>query len=263
MFKARWLAFAPIAFGLAPGLVGACSNGDDRPGSYVSAVAGRDGGSGGRAGGSSSDAGQTNGEAGAPEGGDGGASGEASASAAPVAIFPEQLQVDVGCGASSEPANLLIRNGGLLPLTISSVKATAGYVVESELPLQIAAMASATLQVTAPKQKATASVGDMSSGTLTFFTNEPGEPSHEVQLNTTLFGGLLEFSDRDGAPLSGALPLTYLSSDTCPDSVAYRVYNTGNLALTLFGPTFSSHLRGTDSGASGRNVARTNTSSSK
>jgi hypothetical protein len=76
-----------------------------------------------------------------------------------------------------------------------------------------------------------------------------------VLLNTTLFGGQFEFTDHDGTPLSAALPLTYLSSDACPDNVRYRVHNTGNLAFALLGPTFSSHLGGTSTGESGQNVA--------
>lgn len=172
----------------------------------------------------------------------------------PTAIFPEQLQVDVGCGASREPVELVIRNGGLLPLTVVSAKATAGYRVMSELPLQILSMSSGALQVLPPEPLSTATLGDKSSGTLTFVTNEADSSNHEVQLNTTLFGGALEFTDGDGVPLNHALALSYLSSDTCPDNVKYRVRNTGNLAFTLLGPKFPAHFGGTSTGERGRSV---------
>jgi len=161
----------------------------------------------------------------------------------------------VGCGASTDSAELVIQNGGSLPLTISSATATAGYSVTSQLPLQIAPSASKALQVAPPPPKATAAVGDTSSGSLTFVSNEAGSPSHQVTLNTTLFGGQLDFTDGNGAALNAALPLTYLSSDVCPDNVTYRVHNTGNLAFKLFGPTFPTHLGGTSTGANGQNVA--------
>jgi len=258
MSKARWLAFASLTIALCSALLGACGSGDGRPSSLVSSGGGSGDpvGSAGRSGGSSGDAGQANGDPGnTSEDASAGAAGEGSSAAVPLAIFPQQLQVDVGCGGNTEPTTLVIRNGGILPLTISSAQASAGYVVKSELPLQIDAMSSATLLVAPPAPKASATVGHMASGTLTFVTNEPDSPSHEVQLNTTLFGGELEFTDDDGTPLSTALPLTYLSSDACPDRVTYRVHNTGNLAFMLFGPTFPVHLGGTSTGASGQDVA--------
>src|SRR6187431_1265668 len=256
MSIARRVAFASLLSGFCQASLNACGTGDLRPASLVSAggEAGRSGGSGAH---DAGDAGQANGEAGdrGQGGDDAAAAGEGNLAAEPLAIFPNQLQVDVGCGASTEPADLVIRNGGLLPLTISRASATAGYTVTGQLPLQIAAMASAALQVTPPAAKATASVGEMSTGSLTFVTNEADNPTHEVQLDTTLFGGQLEFTDGDGTRLSAGLPLTYLSSDRCPDDVKYRVHNTGNLAFTLLGPTFPAHLAGTSTGASGRNVA--------
>lgn len=203
------------------------------------------------------DAGQGNHDDAGNNGGsdDVGAAGEGSQQARPLAIFPRQLQVDAGCGASTEPTELVIRNDGLLPLTISSATATAGYVVTAQLPLQIAPTASATLQVTPPVPKASASLGDRSSGTLTFVTNETNGSTHEVRLDTTLFGGKLVFTDGSGSPLLGALSLSYESSDTCPDYTTYRVHNTGNLAFTMSGPTFPTHFRGSSSGANGQNVA--------
>lgn len=256
MSKARWLVF-PSFIVLAAASAGACGNGDVRPSSLVSSngESGRSGDAAGHGGGGSSNAGGASGEAGSTAGDDAGAAGETFASAAPRAIFPEQLQIDVGCGASTEPTELLIQNGGQLPLVVSSALATAGYTITGELPLEIEALGSRTLLVSAPAPKMTAAVGDMSSGTLTFVTNEADAPSHQVQLDTTVFGARLEFTDRDGVALKGALPLTYLGSDVCPDSVKYRVRNTGNLAVTLVGPTFPVHLGGTTTGPNGKNVA--------
>lgn len=254
MLKAPWLAFASLIFGLSAASLSACGNGDGRPSSLVSSngESGRSGGLGGHGGGSG--AAGLGGDAGSAVGGDAGAAGETHTSAEPVLIFPNQLQVDVACGTSPEPVALLIQNSGLAPLTISSAETTGGYRLESELPLQIAAMGSASLLVSAPAAKVSASVGDTFTGTLTFGTDEADSPSHQVRLDTTVFGGMLEFADRDGVALKGALALTYLSSDVCPDSVKYRVRNIGNLAFTLLGPTFPAHLRGTTSGAQGQDV---------
>ena len=257
MSKARWLVFSWLMFGLAAASLGACGNGDGRPSSLVSSngESGRTGNSAGHGGGGSSNAGGANGDAGSGLGNDAGAAGESYVPAAPVATYPEQLRVDVACGASTDPTELLIQNSGELPLIISSAKATAGYTVNGELPLRIEALGSATLSVSAAAPKATAAVGDTSNGTLTFVTNEADSPSHEIRLDTTVFGGQLQFTDRDGVALKGALALSFLGSDVCPDSVKYRVRNTGNLAFTLVGPTFPVHLRGTTTGASGQSVA--------
>jgi len=259
MSKARWLAFASLTVGLGAALQVGCGNGDGRPGSLVSSggESGHADGSAGHDGGNSGAAGRTNGEAGEGGGDDAGAgaAGEGSQAAAPIAIFPQQLEVDVGCDASSEPTALVIQNGGILPLTIASASATAGYAVKTTLPLQIDAMGHAVLLLAAPTPKAGTALGAMSTGTLTFVTNEPESPSHEVLMHTTLLGGQFEFTDGNGIPLSAALPLTYLSSDTCPDNVKYRVHNTGNLAFTLLGPTFPTHFGGSSTGDRGLSVA--------
>jgi hypothetical protein len=255
MSKIR-LVLALFTFDLGLIFLSACGTGD-RPASLVGGgESGHGGGAPSNAAGavSSGDGGQAPSEAGSSQGDDAGAAGEGILPA-PLAVFPEQLQVDVGCGSAPEAAALLIQNDGVLPLIITAAKASAGYVVKSELPLQIAAMTAATLQVAATPPAATAAIGDQSSGTLSFVTNEAGAPTHEVKLSTTLFGGVFELTDGNGAPLSGALPLTYLSSGICPDIVKYRVHNGGNVAFTLFGPTFPSHLGGTSTGASGRSVA--------
>ena len=258
MSKARWLAFASLTAGLGPALLVGCGNGDGRPASLVSSggESGHNDGSAGHDSGNSGAAGQANGEAG--EGNDdagAGAAGEGSQAAAPIAIFPQQLEVDVGCDAGLEPTALVIQNGGILPLTISSASATAGYVVKTGLPLQVDAMGKAVLAIAAPAPKPGTPLGAMSTGTLTFVTNEPESPTHEVLMHTTLLGGQFEFTDGNGIPLSTALPLTYLSSDTCPDNVKYRVHNTGNLAFTLLGPTFPAHLGGSSTGESGLSIA--------
>ena len=257
MSKARWLALASLNFGLCSVVLNACTS-DGRPDSLVSAggESGRGNGAAGHGGGNAGDAGATQGDAGKGDGGgaDAGAGGEGDAEAAPIANFPQQIQVDVSC-ASNEPSELVIRNDGILPLIISRAEATGGYAVKSPLPLQIAPLASAVLSVAPPAPSATSTIGDTSSGTLSFVTNEGGETTHEVALNTTLFGGQLEFTDSTGTPLDGALPLSYSISDACPDTATYRVHNTGNLVFTLLGPTFPAHLAGTGTGASGHSIA--------
>jgi len=255
MSKARWLAFASLTMGMCAASLTACGSDDGRPASLVQS-GGESGRGAGVGGGSSGAGGRVSNDAGnRSDDDDAGAAGEGPLTpAAPFAIFPTQLQVDVGCGASSGPTELVIRNGGSLPLTILGATATAGYVVGTPLPLQIAAQASAVLQVTPPAPKTSAAIGDESTGKLTFETNEAEQSTHTVQLNTTLYGAQLEFSDDDGNVLVAPLELTYLSSDVCPDSVKYRVHNTGNLAFTLLGPTFPAHLGGTSTPKAGISV---------
>jgi hypothetical protein len=187
---------------------------------------------------------------------DAGAAGDVGMPATPYAVFPEEFQVDVGCGQTPSAATLVLQNGGAQPLTISQLSADSDYVVHVDLPLTIGPGASSNVLVTAPAPKAEAKVGDATMGTLTFTTNEPGTATHRITLVTTLFGGSLEFLDKDGNPLpASSLTLSYSSPDECPDSATYRVHNTGNLAFDLTGPSFPAHFGGTSTGASGVSVA--------
>ena len=58
--------------------------------------------------------------------------------------------------------------------------------------------------------------GAMSTGKLSFTTNEPGTPTHEVTLSTTLFVGSFELTDANGSPIQ-TLTLAYDSGGSCPD----------------------------------------------
>jgi len=254
MPKVRWIGLCLLAVSLSAGCLGACS-GDGRPSSLVSENAGfgQGGGAGGQLAGISGSAGQPTADAGT-SGSDAGAAGEASFPVGPVASFPRQLQVDVACGTATEPAELLIRNDGPSPLIVTSAQATPGYTVDAEFPLRVEALSGARLLVSASTPKS-ASAGDTSTGMLTFVTNELESATHEVHLDTTVFGARLEFTDGNGTPLKGPLPLTYSSSSDCPDRVRYRVRNSGNLTVTLLGPNFPAHLGGRSTGASGRPVA--------
>jgi hypothetical protein len=165
------------------------------------------------------------------------------------------LDVNASCGGTQPDTALLIRNGGSQTLTINSASADSEYVVKASLPLSIAPGAGATLLVTPPTPKASAQLGDASSGTLSFTSNEPGTSTHTVALTTKLFGGQFELTDHAGMPLGSTLTLTYLNESTCPDTLKYRVHNTGNVAFTLHGPTFPAHLGGTTTGADGQSVA--------
>ncbi len=111
--------------------------------------------------------------------------------------------------------------------------------LKGDFPLTIAPSAFGNLSVTAPAPKPNAKLGMMSSGTLSFATNEPDSPTHRITLNTTLFGGSLEFLDDNGQPLkTPSLTLGAASAADCPDSATYRVHNTGNLAFQLTGQVF-------------------------
>jgi len=159
-------------------------------------------------------------------------------------VFPHTLSAASNCGASTATP-LLVQNGGASPLRIASASADAGYVVTTKLPLVIAPGDGGVLSITPPASKPNAALGTMTAGTLSFATNEPGSPTHTVALETTLFGARAELTDANGVPLNSGLALTYLSSSLCPDTVKYRVHNTGNAAFTLLGPTFPAHFGGT------------------
>jgi hypothetical protein len=235
-------------------LLGACGTAPSRPISLVSAggQSSRPGQSAGDAG--LGEAGQT--PSGVGESGDGGAGGELPVGipARPLAVFSASLDVNATCGSSQPDTELLIRNGGSQTLTINSASADSAYVVTAKLPLSIAPSAGAALLVTPPTPKASAQVGDASTGTLSFSTNELGAPTHTVALTTELFGAHFELTDHDGVPLGPTLTLTYLSESTCPDTLKYRVHNTGNVAFTLHGPTFPANLGGTTTGPDGQSV---------
>jgi hypothetical protein len=246
---------AALATGVAT--LGACTA-PSHPGSQVSiggqsSHGGRSGESAGNAG--LSEAGQT--PSGGGDSGDGGEGGALPVGipARPLAIFSASLGVNAGCESRQPDTGLLIQNGGSETLTIESASADSGYVVTARLPLSIAPGAGATLVVTPPSPKPSAQVGDMSTGTLSFTSNEPGAPTHTVALTTTLFGAHFELTDHEGVPLGSTLTLTYLNESTCPDTLKYRVHNSGNVAFTLHGPTFPANLGGTTTGPDGQSVA--------
>ncbi len=254
MTSLRWLGLLSLLSIAAVGLE-ACGTAPSHPDSLVSA-AGQTG-LGGRVGQSTAGApGRSGaGSASGGEAGDGGAPGEAMGTPQrPLALYPSEVAVNAACGAPAPDAVVLIQNGGAVELSIVSASANAGYVVSSKLPLYIASGAGAQLLITPPAPKASAQVGDMTRGTLSFTSNEPGEPVHTVSLNTELLGARLEFTDHAGAPLNAGLTLSYLNDAACPDTLKYRVHNTGNVAFNLFGPTFPAHLAGSTTGPSGQSI---------
>jgi len=241
--------------------LGACGTAPSHPSSLISlggqsSHGGRSGQSGGNAG--LGEAGQT--PSGGGDSGEGGEGGDVPVGipTRPLAVFNKTLDVGASCGSTQPGTSLLIQNGGSQPLTIKTASADSGYVVNAKLPLSIAPGAGGTLLVTPPTPKPTAQIGDASTGTLSFTSNEPGTSTHTVALATTLFGARMEFTDHAGMPLGSTLTLTYLEESTCPDTLKYRVHNTGNVAFTLRGPTFPAHLSGTTTGADGLSVAADN-----
>jgi hypothetical protein len=233
-------------------MLGACSS-DDKP----SSLAGGGGtNQGGHAGSSAANAGAS-GSATTSSGGSsatgGGPTGDGGASPMPVAVFQTELEVDVGCDGVTPGVNLLIQNAGDEPLVISSANADSGYLVTTPLPLQIAPGAAGNLQVMPPAPSDGLDAGAVSTGQLSFTTNEPGAPAHEVTLTTTLYVGSFEFTDSDGLPIK-TLTLSYGSGSSCPDPATYRIHNTGNVAFTVLGPTFPTHFSGTDLGANGQAI---------
>jgi hypothetical protein len=171
----------------------------------------------------------------------------------PTAAYPSELEADVGCNGVMPDAALLIRNTGDEPLVISSAKADSGYIVKTALPLEIAPGAGGSLLITPPAPSANADAGTVSTGKLSFTTNEPGMPTHAVTLTTTVFDGSVEFTDDNGVAID-TLKLTYDSGGACPGLTKYRLENTGNATITLTGPTFSAHFGGADLGADGQAI---------
>jgi hypothetical protein len=232
---------------------GACGS-DNRPSSLVTGSGGSS--PGGHVGNNAGAAG--NGHLGATGGGgnsnDGGDPGEGGAtSALPVAVFPSTLEADVGCNMVTPDASLLIRNTGDQPLVIATAKASAGYTMKTTLPLSIEPASGGTLVVTPAAPSANAKPGSVSMGKLSFTTNEPGMPTHDVTLITDVFEGSFEFTDSNGTPIT-TLSLSYDSGGACADPTKYRLHNTGNVAFTVSGPTFATHFSGTNLGASGRAI---------
>jgi len=250
------------ALTLALHLLSACGTQGSHPGSLLSTGQTNPGGGSGQVVGGAGlgDAGQMaisgSGAAGKPSGGESGeGESEFGGPARPLAVYPNALEADDGCGGGVTSASLVIRNQGGAALTITSASANSGYVIATQLPFSIEPDASATLSVTPPAPAASAKLGDTINGVLSFTTNEPGLPVHSVALTTQLFGGQLEFTDQNGTPLGSTLTLTYLEASDCPDTLKYRVHNTGNLAFTLLGPTFPANLAGTSTGTSGATIA--------
>ncbi|MEP7049873.1 MAG: hypothetical protein ABJB12_05950 [Pseudomonadota bacterium] len=237
--------------------------GSDAPGrgSVVSAggdtaqAGGRAASGGGTGRGEAGEAGEAS-QAGGADAGDGGAAGSVALGTppTPLALYPSTLDADVGCDGAPD-ASLLIQNAGGSTLEVTSASADSGYVVNTKLPLSIEPGAAASLLVTPPAAAANVPVGDKTSGTLSFRTNEPTLPTRRVSLSSELFSAALEFTDHDGAPLTAPLTLSYLNAGSCPDTVKYRVHNHGNVAITLLGPTFPANFAGTTTGNAGQTIA--------
>jgi hypothetical protein len=255
MKQARSFWFAAIAaLTCALAGFGACKS-DDKPHSLVTSSGGSSGSTlGGRAG---TENNANAGNAGLGEAGDatgeGGMLEAGGASPGPTASFPNELEADVGCNMVAPDVSLVIRNVGDEPLVITSASADSGYVVKTPLPLEIAPSTGGILLITPPAPSADADAGSTSMGKLTFTTNEPGKPTHEVTLTSTVFEGGLEFTDSNGTTIT-SLTLTYDSGGACPDLTKYRLQNTGNATITLQGPAFDDHFGGTRLDASNQAI---------
>lgn len=244
---------APVLLGCA--LLGfwACSS-DQKPSSLVDGSGGSSTASAGHGGKSGADAGSSNASAGEDNNGGAagvlGSGGEGGIVAEPVAVFPSSLEADVGCNLETPSATLAIQNSGDEPLEIEKASVSDGYTLNTDLPLTIAAGASGTLSITPPAASSTADAGAVSTGTLTFTTNEPGTPTHEVMLNSATFEGRFEFTDSDGNPIT-SLTLVYDSGGACPGLTKFRIHNLGNATFSVLGPSYPSHFSGTTLGKNG------------
>jgi hypothetical protein len=155
-----------------------------------------------------------------------------------VADFPATVTTAIECGvAVPATVDVTITNSGPDPLVIASATASDGFAVATATPITIAAGASAALAVRpAPAVIGTDLAGSTRTGTLSFVTNESGDPTRTVALSAAIDGANLiihDSSDPEGDPLG----LLRMSSSACPQREQLFIHNIGNRPATLTAPT--------------------------
>jgi hypothetical protein len=154
-----------------------------------------------------------------------------------VAGFPASVTTAIECGVAV-PAivDVTITNSGPDPLVIASATASDGFAVVTATPITIAAGASAALAVRpAPAVIGTDIGGSTRTGTLSFVTNESGDPTRTVALSAAIDGASLVV--RDSPEPGDPLPVLSMSSTGCPPSTQLFIHNVGNRPATLTSPT--------------------------
>lgn len=148
-----------------------------------------------------------------------------------VATVPASMTVDTPCGAAAPAVDVPITNDGPDPLWVMDASATGGFVVQSVMPIVIAAGESAMLQVRSPDAViGTDRAGSQKLSTLTITTNALATPTVEVALVATVIGADLAASDVNGQALTN---LDLMGTTTlCPIQLV-TIANTGNAPATI------------------------------
>jgi hypothetical protein len=159
----------------------------------------------------------------------------------PIAVFSSApITYAPRCGQVAPAAvPLSIANNGTSALSISSVVASAGFTITKlpAGPIPPSGKDTIMVQANAPSGEAG---GSVRAGTVSFSTNEFGNPSYKVGLSATIQGANLAFTDSKGSAISSQ-PLVCCGSTSpcevwwyCPyTGLTYYVTNTGNEAATL------------------------------
>lgn len=135
------------------------------------------------------------------------------------------------------PVDVLVTNIGSADLVISDVTATGGFAVTATLPLTIGVGAHATISVRAPAAViGTDRGGGTKLGTLTITSNAVGTPTRFVELNATVIGANLVFTDEADQLITHTLGFSG-DSATCPAPKSVRLRNTGNLPIVVSMPS--------------------------
>jgi hypothetical protein len=150
-----------------------------------------------------------------------------------VASFSSQpVTFAVTCGdPATPPGSLLIQNTGGSDLTITNVISALGRITITKTPGTIPAGQSGSISFTVNAPV----IGTDKAGTykdsLSFTTNEFGNPSYAIEVDVTVKGANLAFVDGTGSPITQVMA----SGPACstPSFTPYGVANTGNVDVTV------------------------------
>jgi len=146
--------------------------------------------------------------------------------------FPT-MAADCGVATPGTQSLTITNTSTTSPVTISGAGATGGFTVLTTLPLTIAPSGTGSLVVRPPASVVGTDLGGSSkTGTLSFTTNETGNPTHDTALTSTVMGANIVFTDT-----ADTTPITSISldaADACPAPRSVAIRNTGNVGITGF-----------------------------
>lgn len=146
--------------------------------------------------------------------------------------FPA-MTADCGAATPGDGTLTITNTSTTSSVTISSADATDGFTVTSTLPMTIAANSTGTLSVRPPVSVIGTDVGGATkTGTLSFTTNEDGNPTHTAGLTSTVVGANIVFTQADDTTPITSVSLE--SSSGCPSTQTVWIRNTGNAPVEDF-----------------------------